>query len=50
MGKKKERQKGKNGEKMVLSICIFLHLFGFFDLFFCFYFACILLFDWKKEK
>ena len=34
-GEKRKVKKGKNGENMDLSICIFLHLFCFFDLLMC---------------
>jgi len=41
---KKGKQRGKHGETMYLSICIFFHLFCFFDLlFFAFIFG-------KKQK
>ena len=38
-GEKKERQKGEKMEKWICPFALVLHLFCFFDLLFCFYFA-----------
>ena len=47
----KRKGTSKRRTKMDSFICIFLHLFCFFDLFcFCFYFALFLLFTWEKNK
>ena len=45
-GEKKERQKGKNMEKMTCPFAFVLHLFCFVDLLFlCIYFAFMFLFS-----
>ena len=50
-GKKGTSKRVKNGEKMDLSICIFVVFFCFFDLHFCCFFFCFFLaFAWKKQK